>query len=208
MITIPETCGTIILPETVLFPHGTLPLHIFEPRYREMLEEALNADCMICVGTATGEEAEGANPATFTHPIGTIGLIRTSREMEDGRSNLILHGILRVHFRAWLPGKPYPLASIAPATAEPISPDEAPRRVSELRDHVNHALSGFPPSLKQKVNELLDRTDGEPSILADAISQQFVQEPSLRLELLSENSLSNRFDILRNYLSALADNQR
>ena len=109
-IQIPEFCGTILLPDTVLFPHGALPLHIFEERYRIMLEEALESHCMICVGTLLKEETDDLT--SCVHPIGTVGLIRTSREMEDGRSNLVLHGISRVRFSAWPGGKKYPNAHI------------------------------------------------------------------------------------------------
>lgn len=207
-VNIPEVCGAIILPETVLFPHGALPLHIFEPRYRKMLEDALESHCMICVASAIADEEEGVSPKEFTHPIGTVGLIRTSREMEDGRSNMVLHGIHRVQFRSWKTSTLYPTAEIAPIDSSPMPFDEAPLRVSQLRDEINTVLSGFPTDVKQQINGLLDQTKGQPAILADAVAQQFVNDTELRLKLLSETIVSNRFDMLSEFLQTSLQNRR
>ena len=202
-INIPEFCGAILLPQTVLFPHGALPLHIFEERYREMLDEALEDHCMICVGTLVEEETRDLN--SCVHPIGTVGLIRASREMEDGRSNLVLHGVYRVRFSAWPGGKNYPYAHIVPMTADPFPSDEGPLMASKLRDRVNEALSGFPAEVKKEINHVLDRTNGEPVILADAVAQQFVQDPDIRLQILSEPSLDARYELLMRYLTMIRD---
>ena len=205
-INIPEFCGSILLPDTVLFPHGALPLHIFEKRYRTMLDDALESHCMICVGTLTSEEGVDLN--SCVHPIGTIGLIRTSREMEDGRSNLVLHGVYRVRFSAWSGGKSYPYAHIVPMTADPFPSGEGPFMASKLRDKVNEALSGFPKEVKQEINRVLDRAHDEPTILADAVAQQFVQDSDIRLQILSEPSLDARYDQLLRYLTMIRDHNQ
>ena len=82
---IPEKCGVILLPDTVLFPHGALPLHIFEPRYRQMLAEAIEGNCLFCVGNLVEPQFE--DPDRGAAPVGTLGLIRASREAEDGTPN-------------------------------------------------------------------------------------------------------------------------
>lgn len=205
-INIPEFCGAILLPQTVLFPHGALPLHIFEERYREMLDEALESHCMICVGTLLEEESKDLN--NCVHPIGTVGLIRASREMEDGRSNLVLHGVYRIRFSSWPGGKSYPYAHIVPMTADPFPSDEGPLMASKLRDRVNEVLSGFPPKVKKEINHVLDRAKGEPGILADAIAQQFVQDPDIRLQILSEPSLDARYELLLRYLTMIRDHTK
>src|SRR5690606_22423496 len=53
---IPENCGVMLLPDCTLFPHGGLPLHIFEPRYRTMLTDALEGSCLFAVARLTGPE--------------------------------------------------------------------------------------------------------------------------------------------------------
>ena len=119
---IPETCGVILLPDTVLFPHGGMPLHIFEPRYQDMINDAIEGNCMFCVGNLLGDDS--ADPDRCAAPVGTIGLIRASRESENGTSNLLLHGVFRVYFEEWLDGKTYPYAKIRPILDTTLSSDE------------------------------------------------------------------------------------
>jgi len=81
------------LPTVVLFPNVFLPLRIFEPRYRQMVAEALAGDRIIgMVLLCPGHEAdyEGAPPI---YPIGCSGLITHAEQLEDGCYNLILRGI-------------------------------------------------------------------------------------------------------------------
>ncbi len=203
---IPEYCGAILLPDTTLFPHGAMPLHIFEPRYQEMLADALESNCMICVGTLI--DSESSNPAHCAAQIGTIGLIRASREQEDGRSNLLLHGILRVKFTDWLDDKSYPFAHIEPAISKGLPDSEFKAAIANLRDAVNQALRRFPEETQTRVNETLDRAQGDPIILADAVAQQFIQKPSMRRQLLEELEVAKRIDFLAGYLRNATRDER
>jgi hypothetical protein len=69
---------------------------------------------------------------------------------------------------------------------------------------VNTVLTGFPTELKAQINEVLDRAASDAAVLADAVAQQFVQDTSLRLQLLSESSLEARYDYLFCILDELA----
>jgi Lon protease-like protein len=92
---VPERIPVFPLPNVVLFPKTYLPLHIFEPRYREMVADA--ADQGQCIGMALLKEGwEGEyyrNPAIF--PIGCVGRLVSLQPLEDGRSNILLYGIER-----------------------------------------------------------------------------------------------------------------
>jgi Lon protease-like protein len=79
------------LAGALLFPRAQLPLHIFEPRYRAMVKDALEADRLIAM-VQPRDEAEP--PALFA--IGCLGKIVGSEEMDDGRYNIVLEGIGRV----------------------------------------------------------------------------------------------------------------
>ncbi len=81
------------LPSVVLFPNVFLPLHIFEPRYRQMVSEALAGDRMIgMVLLRPGYEAEyDGNPPVYA--TGCSGLITHAEKLDDGRYNLVLRGI-------------------------------------------------------------------------------------------------------------------
>src|SRR3989442_8566328 len=83
------------LPNVVLFPNVSLPLHIFEPRYREMVADALAGDRMIgMVLLRPGWEHEyDAKPPVY--PIGCSGVITHVDRLPDGRYNIVLRGVER-----------------------------------------------------------------------------------------------------------------
>ena len=90
---LPPTIPLFPLPNAVLFPNVFLPLHIFEPRYRQMVAEALEGDRIIGMALLRpGWEAdyEGRPPI---YPIGCAGLITFAERHKDGRYNIVLRGL-------------------------------------------------------------------------------------------------------------------
>ena len=83
------------LPAGVLFPGVVLPLHIFEPRYREMVADALATDRLIGVALLRGgwEADYEGQPPVFT--VGCVGLITHSEKLPDGRYHIVLRGLDR-----------------------------------------------------------------------------------------------------------------
>lgn len=82
------------LPNVVLFPHTFLPLHVFEPRYRRMVTDALAAERLITMVLAREVRPPGASPSI--HAIGSLGRIEVAEPLEDGRFDILLRGIARV----------------------------------------------------------------------------------------------------------------
>jgi Lon protease-like protein len=84
------------LPNTVFFPRVKLPLHIFEPRYRQMTADALAADGLIVVALLKPgwEETYYENPPVYE--TATVGQIEEHEELPDGRYNIVLAGRERV----------------------------------------------------------------------------------------------------------------
>jgi len=81
------------LPNVVLFPNVFLPLHIFEPRYRQMVGDALQGDRIIgMVLLRPGHDAEHEERPPI-YPLGCSGLITHVERLEDGHYNLILRGL-------------------------------------------------------------------------------------------------------------------
>ena len=90
---LPPTIPIFPLPNVVLFPQVFLPLHIFEPRYREMVADALEGDRLIGMALLRpGWEAdyEGRPPV---YPIGCAGVITHHDRLPDGRYHLVLRGL-------------------------------------------------------------------------------------------------------------------
>lgn len=89
----PPSIPIFPLPSVVLFPHVFLPLHIFEPRYRQMVADALSGDRLIgmtLLRPGYESDYEGQPPIYAT---GCTGLITHFERLEDGRFNLILRGL-------------------------------------------------------------------------------------------------------------------
>ena len=78
------------LAGAVLFPRAQLPLHIFEPRYRAMVRDALASDQRIAM---VQPKDSGEPPGLFE--VGCIGRIVGSEELDDGRFNIVLEGVSR-----------------------------------------------------------------------------------------------------------------
>jgi Lon protease-like protein len=83
------------LPDVVLFPNVFLPLHIFEPRYRDMVADALKTDRLIGMALLKPgwqREYEGRPPI---YPIGCSGVITHAEKLSDGRYHIVLRGVQR-----------------------------------------------------------------------------------------------------------------
>ncbi|MFU8892717.1 MAG: LON peptidase substrate-binding domain-containing protein [Luteolibacter sp.] len=197
---IPEKCGVLLIEDATLFPHGGMPLFIFEDRYRQMLEESLQGDCLFCVGRRLGDAAPGEPPKAA--PVGTIGLVRASREQEDGTSQLLLHGVIRVRFTDWHDEKPYPYASIEPVLTETLPPDKEAAGMATLTDAVEDATEGLPEEVRHSVLALLARAESA-ALLTDIVAQQFVHLPDTRQAILEESSIAARISMICAYLDQI-----
>jgi len=191
-LNLPRRCGVMLLPDCTLFPHGGLPLYIFEERYRAMLEDALKEECVFAVGRIR-ESGDGGEDVISQ--MGTAGLVRASKENEDGTSRLLLHGVIRVRFCEWLSEKPYPYALIEPLMCSPVAANQAQAAMKTLRGAVEDVISGLPEEVRSGVMTLLDQAD-EPGLMADLVAQQFVHEPDLRQELLETLPVGDRISML------------
>jgi Lon protease-like protein len=129
---LPPTIPIFPLPNVVLFPNVFLPLHIFEPRYREMVAEALEGDRIIgMVLLRPGYEAdyEGRPPV---YPIGCAGLISHAERLRDGRYNIVLRGLEKFRILSEDTGRTYRLAQVE-SLIEPLSEADRERVRSERR---------------------------------------------------------------------------
>lgn len=90
---LPPAIPIFPLPNVVLFPNVFLPLHIFEPRYRQMVADALDGDRiigMVLLRPGWEEDYEGRPPV---YAIGCAGVVTTAERLSDGRYNIVLQGL-------------------------------------------------------------------------------------------------------------------
>jgi uncharacterized protein len=136
----PREVPVMTLPNATLFPQALLPLYIFEPRYRQMLAEALDTNRMFSVAMQRpGSSRE--MPA----PVAGLGLIRVSVGHRDGTSHLILQGIARVELEQTVRYKPYRVQRIRPLEAPPCDSVKVDALMARLRELLQERMKiGLP----------------------------------------------------------------
>ena len=185
------------LPGAVLFPHALLPLYIFEPRYRDMLDHALRHHRMFCVTLIKPSCPQWLAPEDFFH-VASVGLIRACVGRDDGTSNLILQGLDRVRFVGFEQEVPFPIATIDRLETESVSSvetDALGTKVLELYSKLKGDGRRFPPKVDQYLSDL-----GDPEMLADLIASTFVSDPLRRQHVLEELSVNDRLRLVIRYL--------
>jgi uncharacterized protein len=96
---------------TVLFPGGVLPLHVFEPRYRQLVQDCLAADAPE-FGVVLIERGSEVGGGDIRSPVGVVARMVEVAELEDGRYAIVTVGTRRVRVRTWLEDDPYPRAEV------------------------------------------------------------------------------------------------
>lgn len=169
----------------VLFPGRPLPLHLFEPRYRQLLNDCLDADRRFgVVAIRCGREAGG--PAEI-YEVGTIAEIQTVSPLPDGRSDITTRGIQRFRVREFVHGTPYPKGAVELLEDEPSRPEDA-----ELARQLRELLAPYLCTLGAP-EELVERLPGDPNELAYLAAAAIQAEVPQQQQLL-EATTTERLD--------------
>lgn len=137
----------------VLLPGSLLPLHVFEPRYREMIGEVLDSEPPVfgIVLIAQGSEVGGAD---LRHGIGTCARVLRHERSDDGRYGLLVGGTNRIRIEAWNTDRSFPRAEVHDhpdtGTSGSIGPlDVLPvlRRVSALASEMGLRIAALDDGL-------------------------------------------------------------
>ena len=201
-IMLPDKVPVMPLPGAFLFPHALLPLHIFEPRYREMLEHALREHRMFSVALLKPQRTDWKSPADFFHVAG-IGLIRACVGRSDGTSNLILQGLQRVRFIAFAQETPFPIAEVErleSESTESVEADALGAKVVELYSKLKTTGRQLPEKIDKYLSQMSDM-----EMLADLMAATFITDPERRQQLLEELSLTQRLRLVIQYLREESD---
>ncbi|RKG61632.1 ATP-dependent protease [Corallococcus sp. CA054B] len=177
------------LPSAVLFPHTVIPLHIFEPRYRALVKDALATDRVLALGQLEpGWEGnyEGRPPL---QSLMCAGVIVWDEQVEDGRYNILLQGVSRVRMVKELSPDTLYRQVRAQVLADPpyTGPEE-----EQLRQAVFELAGRVPPSFAESLLPVAARAGG--GMLADVVASALVPEPGRRQELLGELDVRRRLE--------------
>jgi len=192
------------LPNVVFLPHTLLPLHIFEPRYREMLADCLAGDRRLAVVLLRpGWEAEyTGRPAVYS--VAGAGEIIASERLPDGRSNILLKGLGRILIEGEVPSpKPYRIARAS--WLDEVYPFGGEDALASQVDHLRRLcgdLLGALPEPVPALLEILTQRDS-PGVCVDRVSSLVVPEPEERQRLLELNDVQQRMAEVIAVLEAL-----
>lgn len=190
------------LPNVVLFPHAVLPLHIFEPRYCQMTEDALAGDKLLTIvqWRPPFPTRSGVEPAI--EEIACLGRIIQHERLPDGRFNMLLLGRKRVRLgREIRSDKLYRMAETE------ILEDEESEQAQEF--HLSEIISLFRRvferhgTLDPDLRSLLE--SGLPlGTLTDLVAHSLGLPPAVKQDLLAETRVDRRADLLVELLEQIA----
>jgi hypothetical protein len=193
------------LPNVVLFPGVFLPLHIFEPRYREMVADALASDRMIgmvLLRPGWQHEYEGRPPI---YPVGCSGVITHVETLPDGRYNIVLRGVERFRILEEDDGRNYRRAIVEPAPEGPSTGEDhaaVRRQRGKLEALLAPAIEGSLSGVGRLESVGSAGRDSKiPATMADedlvnALAQYLDLEPLEKQALLEQQNLRGRAESL------------
>jgi Lon protease-like protein len=189
---LPASIPLFPLPNVVLFPAMPLPLHIFEPRYRLMVEESLAGDRVIGMTLLQpGWESsyEGRPPV---YPWGCAGTLEQWEAVGDGRYNILLKGSVRFRILEERDGKPYRRARVE-GVPEPLG---EPQALDQARKKVMDAIG----MATDQGAILVVQPELHHEIFVNALSQSLELTPLERQSLLEAPSVLERYERLASIL--------
>jgi hypothetical protein len=179
------------LPNVVLFPNVFLPLHIFEPRYREMVADALESDRvigMVLLRPGWERDYEGRPPI---YSVGCSGVLTHTERLADGRYNLVLRGIERFRILEEDHTRSYRRALVEPLADQAL--DAADRRVILSQRAKLESMLGPSQSNAGDVRMPASMSDED---LVNALAQYLDLEPLEKQALLEKPCLRSRAESL------------
>jgi len=178
------------LPNLVLFPSVIQPLHIFEPRYREMMADALEGDRLLALVLLRSGWEEEYHLRPPVHEVACLGRITNEQRLADGRYNLLLHGLGRIRVvEEVTDDRPYRVARVELLTDRCPPASEEDELRGELGRRAPAWFSGH--SALEQVRELLQ---GELplAVVGDIFSFILPLEVEAKQELLAELDVAAR----------------
>jgi Lon protease-like protein len=183
---LPPTIPIFPLPDVVLFPNVFLPLHIFEPRYRQMVEEALRGDRIIgMVLLRPGWEPHYAERPPV-YPIGCAGVITHSERLPEGHFNIVLRGMEKFRVIGEDDARPYRMAQVD-SVREP-APETFREEMHAARQRLEALLVPQPVG-RREPRMPAAMSDEE---LVNALAQYMEFEPVEKQALLEREGLLER----------------
>ena len=167
------------LPDLILFPGQLVPVHIFEPRYRQMAQDLLDNTGEIVLGTVLGDDQEQLGEVAPIQPIAGLGRLQRYQALKDGRYLLMILGEKRVRVIQRIEEKVYPLAEVDDLVEEDVDIDWA--QAEELKNAIG------------ELEHNIDLPEGTSAVqMSDLLIMITPMTVENRYELFSNPSIEDR----------------
>ncbi|MFM8379369.1 MAG: LON peptidase substrate-binding domain-containing protein [Planctomycetia bacterium] len=186
------------LPNLVMFPHVMQALHIYEPRYRAMLEEALEGDRLIALAVlAPGWEKNYEGRPTL-RSTACLCRVATHQRTPEGTYNVLLLGVRRLRLVRELPPKKLFRVVESELLDDVLPDDESPEAAAELQQQLLAAFKRAMPKIPDAY-EQLDQLLGSQitlGMLADIVAYTIDLDLEWKMRLLAECDVFKRTRLL------------
>jgi Lon protease-like protein len=179
----------------VLFPGVPLPLHIFEPRYRQLLIDIRVTNNLF--GVAYFDPANTTNEVPQAGHVGCVAEVTELQSLPDGRSNILTLGVIRFRIESYVEtGDPYLVAKVS--YFEDDDEDDATlagptQEVAEMFTRIAQAVR----TINDERSSLPDITNTEPQKLSFLVAAAMELDPDVKQEMLELRSTFERLERLR-----------
>jgi ATP-dependent Lon protease len=199
-IKLPDEVPVMTLPNVVFFPQALLPLHIFEPRYRQMLKDVLASNRLFAVAGLDFSVAATTERAEPPLSVACVGIVRACQKNDNGTSNLLLQGLARIKVMNIIAEEPYRRIRFRTLSSAPGAGVAENRR---LRVELARLLA-----LKRKLaassTEMTDflKTVEDPEAFVDIAAFNLCENPAIKQRLLETLDVHRRLKLFMHQLRA------
>ena len=207
----PEQIPVFPLPNLVFFPGTVIPLHIFEPRYRQMVQDVLAGDGILALALLKSGWEEQAQGAPDIHPIACAGRLLEVTQLPEERFNIRMAGLGRVRLDEFESDKPYRQARVS-LLAETL-PDEKSLETLAARNDLLGAYGLLVSEITGRQSLGLEGAQAAPfHALVNTLCAHLDMPSRIKQELLEVDDIMERglavTDVLRRELQRLSRREK
>jgi Lon protease-like protein len=194
------------LPGAVLLPYALIPLHVFEPRYRKMVRDCQAGAGVLALANIPAEALLHGKQQPRVLPVIGVGMLARVDPLPDGRSNIVVRGVLRARIVEELES-PEPYRLVRAERLADSESDAAARLAQELRQLVLAVCARRPGPAATALAQVAG-SGALPGQLADAVGAMVIDSPQERQKLLETSSPEGRLRRVAQHLAGkLAETQ-
>jgi Lon protease-like protein len=193
-ITVPDEVPVMTLPNIAFFPQALMPVHIFEPRYQDMLRDVLATNRLFAIAGVDPRKAAKAGQNEPPYRIASLGIVRACQKNDNGTSNLLLQGLCRVEIVEIVANAPYRRVRIRALSSEPGGTAEENEQLRrQLARLLNVKLKLAATDAAEMATFL--KTVHDPEAFVDIAAFSLCENSTLKQRLLETLDVNHRLQL-------------